>query len=550
LAQEHQFGIKGFGRKKNHLTMAHNLGVYLLLSWMTALATSIGTDPNIQMLIEPLTKHVKGVPIFNYQFALNLNRAQGLKEPRNCTTWFVMAHKEYAQELRDFCIKTSLGKRHCRYVAQSTPSFIFEGSEDELHVMLDVHKDKIEFVEPDHEVFLFDNTHGPEPPGILQNDPEWGLDRIDQFQPGLSKTYEPGLDGGFGTGVHVYVTDTGVMTTHEDLEGRAIPTLESLGHLKVCDPSDTSCALDPHGHGSHCSGIIGGKKYGVAKNVTIHAVQVLGSSGFGQYSWIYMAIDWIVKNHIKPAVISSSLGGYGASAASKKAIDAAVEAGITVVVAAGNNAMDACMFQPSFVPSAITVGATEPSVGNHCNHALRKALQGSIGRLGGLGDRFVKSVCGGYDNMAFYSNYGTCLDIWAPGSDIASIGIASNHARKVMSGTSMACPAVAGASALVLAYFGGITPAEVKLKLQEHATVKTLMPLLLWPKPDSVNNLLYIGKKGWSKTEVDSLLASEGSSTLMGIFMGLIGIPSVVAGFVIHRKSAAAREIKTRPLLG
>merc|ERR1719414_762486 len=165
----------------------------------------------------------------------------------------------------------------------------------------------------------------------------WGLDRVDD-RVGLDNSYAAPSLTNQGAGVHVFVADTGIRTTHQDFGNRALPTLEVLSStVKECDPDDTDCAFDRNGHGSHCAGTVGGTRYGVAKAATLHAVKVLADSGGGSFSWIIKAIEWVVEKGQKPAVMSMSLGGFGSMSSVNRAIDAAVEAGVVVVVAAGND---------------------------------------------------------------------------------------------------------------------------------------------------------------------------------------------------------------------
>jgi len=188
----------------------------------------------------------------------------------------------------------------------------------------------------------------------------------------------------------------------------------------------------------------------VAKSATIHAVKVLSDGGSGYRSWIVLALDWIAAHAQRPAVISMSLGGAGQSLSYKDSIDALVSSGIVVVVAAGNDAADACRYSPAFVPSAITVGATDAS-----------------------------------DARAGYSNYGICLDIFAPGSSIRSASATSDTATRIASGTSMACPHVSGAAALLLGKDPTATAEWVRENLISAATpdvvddVRTGSPNLL-----------------------------------------------------------------------
>jgi len=258
--------------------------------------------------------------------------------------------------------------------------------------------------------------------------------------------------------VHVYVLDRGVRTTHSQFEGRAIPTLESYPNVRsVCSPTNTTCAADYDGHGTHCAGIVAGKDYGVAPKATIHAVAVLSPAGSGDLAGIIDAIDWILVNGEKPAVISMSVGGPKYSEHTwQVAIDAVTAGGIVVVVSAGNNNIDACEKAPAFVPSAITVGSTDKS-----------------------------------DSRSSFSNYGTCIDIFAPGSDVLSAGHLDDTDRTIKSGTSMACPHVAGAAALILGQNPSLSAYSVTANLISKATPNLITGIP--SSPSSPNKLLYVG---------------------------------------------------------
>lgn len=287
----------------------------------------------------------------------------------------------------------------------------------------------------------------------------WGLDRIDERSSGSGDK----MDGHFGTGsgldgegIHIYVLDTGIRTTHVDFGGRAIPTIDvTSGKVKKCKGrGDTKCAADRNGHGTHCSGTAGGQEWGVAKKSTLHAVKVLNDDGGGKTSQIVMAIDWVSANAQKPAVMSMSLGSDVVSETIKSAIERAEAAGILSVVAAGNcrqnqkcegPAADACLQSPAYVPSAITVA--------------------NVGR---------------YGVRALNSKRGTCVDIFAPGEWIRSAWFKSDIETKQLSGTSMATPHVAGAAALLLQAHKEMTPAELTAALLGHAT-KGIMDLVLNP---------------------------------------------------------------------
>lgn len=247
--------------------------------------------------------------------------------------------------------------------------------------------------------------------------PSWGLDRIDQEGLPLDDSY---TYGNSGTGVTAYIVDTGILTTHEDFGGRAVSGTDTVDG----DDDATDCA----GHGTHVAGTVGGSAYGVAKDVSLVAVRVLDCSGSGTYDGVIAGIDWVTADHAagEPAVANMSLGG-GFSQAVNDAVSAAVADGVTFALAAGNDyAADACDGSPGSTPEALTVGATEDT-----------------------------------DARASYSNIGTCVDIFAPGTDITSAWYTGDTATNTISGTSMATPHVAGAAALVLGSNPAATPAEV-----------------------------------------------------------------------------------------
>lgn len=256
-----------------------------------------------------------------------------------------------------------------------------------------------------------------------------------------------------GTGVNIYVQDTGVRTSHIDFNRRAIPELDvSSGVAEQCN-GNTNCARDRQGHGTHCAGTAGGNSFGVAPGAKIYAVKTLGDTGGGPRSWQYAGIEHVSTKGKKPAVLSMSLGGSGADPTYTALIDSAVSKGIVVSVAAGNDNSDACNFSPAFVASAITVGATTQ-----------------------------------YDNRAVYSNYGTCVNIMAPGSAIRSSWFTSDSASQGLSGTSMACPHVSGAAALLLAQNPGASATAIRTMIMDKA-IKGKIPDLKPNDPDFFLNV-------------------------------------------------------------
>jgi subtilisin family serine protease len=255
-----------------------------------------------------------------------------------------------------------------------------------------------------------------------QTKPTWGLDRIDQEKLPLSGTYTYRS----AAGVTAYVLDTGIRISARDLEGRARNGYDFIDNDKV--------AQDCNGHGTHVAGTIGGKTYGVAKDVQLVAVRVLDCKGSGSYSAIIKGIDWVTRNAVKPAVANMSLGG-STSKTLNDAVKKSIEAGITYAVAAGNDNRDACKQSPASQPDAITVAATDSA-----------------------------------DARASFSNFGACVDLFAPGVRIASLSAKSDTGTTTMSGTSMASPHVAGAAALVLGAYPAYTPKQVRDALVANAS--------------------------------------------------------------------------------
>ncbi|GAB2749548.1 S8 family peptidase [Streptomyces bullii] len=257
-----------------------------------------------------------------------------------------------------------------------------------------------------------------------QSNAPWGLDRIDQTSLPLSGTYT--YPDSAGSGVTVYVIDTGVRITHQQISGRA-----TYGYDAV--DGDTT-ASDGNGHGTHVATTVAGSTYGVAKKAKIVAVRVLNNSGSGTTAGVIAGIDWVTKNHSGPSVANMSLGG-GASTALDTAVRNSIASGVTYAVAAGNSSTTASSSSPARVSEAITVGATTST-----------------------------------DAKASYSNYGSALDIFAPGSSITAGWHTSDTATNTISGTSMATPHVAGAAAVYLAGHTSSTPAQVASALVNGAT--------------------------------------------------------------------------------
>ncbi|KUL53015.1 S8 family peptidase [Streptomyces sp. NRRL S-1521] len=263
------------------------------------------------------------------------------------------------------------------------------------------------------------------------NPPSWGLDRVDQRDLPVDRSYTYGTTA---ANVNAYILDTGIRMSHRDFGGRAVSGYDFI--------DDDSNASDCQGHGTHVAGTVGGGSYGVAKGVELVGVRVLNCQGTSGDTWapVLAGIDWVTKNAVKPAVANMSIGG-GRTQSVNDAVSTSISSGVTWVVAAGNNNADSCSYSPSSTPAAITVGAT--------NSRDARATGWSNGQG---------------------SNYGSCLDIFAPGDSIVSTSNSGDSASQSMSGTSMAAPHVAGAAALVLAANPTWTPAQVRDKLVADAT--------------------------------------------------------------------------------
>ncbi|QTR03627.1 S8 family serine peptidase [Saccharothrix algeriensis] len=257
--------------------------------------------------------------------------------------------------------------------------------------------------------------------GVQPNPPSWGLDRVDQRDRPLNNSYTyPNT----GTGVHVYVIDTGIRASHGEFGGRA-----SFDYNAI-DTNNTDC----NGHGTHVAGTIGGATAGVAKDVRLHGVKVLDCEGRGTVANAVAGLDWVVANQAKPAVANLSLGSPP-NDLFDSAVKRTIDAGVTVVAAAGNSEGDACQQSPARLPEAITVGATNRD-----------------------------------DQKAWFSNFGACTDLFAPGEDITSAWMDADDSFETISGTSMAAPHVAGVVAQNLVARPTATPAALRDTLVHLST--------------------------------------------------------------------------------
>jgi subtilisin family serine protease len=316
----------------------------------------------------------------------------------------------------------------------------------------------VAFVEQNHTVHAMETQNNP---------PSWGLDRIDQRNLPLNQAYTfPNR----APGVRAYIIDTGIRITHNEFGGRAVSGFDAV---------DGGSAEDCNGHGTHVAGTVGGANYGVAKSVQLVAVRVLNCQGSGTNAQVVGGIDWVTANAVRPAVANMSLGG-GANSSIDTAVNNSINAGITYAIASGNGNLfgqrqNACNYSPARVANAITVGATQNN-----------------------------------DAAASFSNFGTCVDILAPGVGITSSWSTSNTATNTISGTSMATPHVAGAAALLLQANGSLTPQQVRDSLVNSATTGVITN----PGTGTPNRLLYVVNDGTPPANDFSLAVSPTSGSV------------------------------------
>ena len=291
------------------------------------------------------------------------------------------------------------------------------------------HNPNVDYVEQDQAVEA----------AATQSGATWGIDRIDQRSRPLSGTY---TYTSTASTVYAYVIDTGIQTSHSNFGGRAAVSYDALG----------GNGQDCHGHGTHVAGTIGSATYGVAKGVRLRAVRVLNCSGSGSTSGIIAGIDWVRLNRTNPAVANLSLGG-GYSSTLNTAVTNLANSGVFVAVAAGNSNANACNYSPASASVVTTVAASTST-----------------------------------DARASYSNYGSCVDLYAPGSSILSTWI--NGGTATLSGTSMASPHVAGVAARYKSTYGNASTATIDAWIKSKAT-----PNVITGNPAGTpNRLLYIGK--------------------------------------------------------
>jgi serine protease len=320
------------------------------------------------------------------------------------------------------------GARLTQTYTHALRGFVVQASDKALaRLLLD---ERVAFVEEDGIVTV----------NATQSGATWGLDRSDQRDLPLNGTY---VYNTTASNVNAYIVDTGVLGSHSQFSGRMIG-----GYTAISDGNGTN---DCNGHGTHVAGTVAGTTHGIAKGAKISPIRVLGCNGSGTNSGVIAGMDWVAANHVKPAVANMSLGG-GASSATDTAVANMTNAGVTVVVAAGNDNANACNYSPARAASAITVGSTTNT-----------------------------------DARSSFSNFGTCLDIFAPGSSITSAWYTGTTATNTISGTSMAAPHVAGVAALYLADNPNATVSQVTNAIINASTLNKVSS----PGTGSPNRLLY-----------------------------------------------------------
>jgi subtilisin family serine protease len=331
-------------------------------------------------------------------------------------------------------LKDGADPRAAAAVAGIHPKFVYTAAVNGFAAALNAgqltavrHVGDVAYVEQDQEVRA---TAAP-----------WNLDRIDQRSLPLNGVYAP--TGSAGAGVHAYVIDTGIYTAHTQFGGRANSVYDALG----------GNGEDCNGHGTHVAGIIGAVTYGVANQVRLHGLRVLNCAGSGTTSAIIAAIDWVRVNRVNPAVANLSLGG-GFSSTLNTAVNNLAISGVFVSVGAGGENGNACNVSPASAASAMTVAASTST-----------------------------------DAKASYTNYGSCVDIYAPGSNITSTWYTSGTATNTLSGTSMAAPHAAGVAARYKATFGDAATSTVTAWILNRATLN----VITGNPTGTPNRLLYVG---------------------------------------------------------
>lgn len=450
----------------------------------------LGLGPN-----EKTTSWVNGIPIYNVDQAATTNTLIQ-DDFKGDPVWEILFPESYSDaDEAHFCQDAQRLGATCE--AQGHPSagglaFVsLRASRGVLNSVLEGHPE-VQFAEADMPMSAIaavdsDSQHAKGNASDTDLDSSlsrkggrrrvWGLDRVnDMSELDSDEEARYKIDDFGGDGITVYVFDTGINYDHRDFQGRAQPGVDCISsftsNCRICG-SDRSCARDHHGHGTHCAGTVGGHKYGSAKKAQIRSVKTLRDNGQGSFGAVMKGLDWVLTQR-RRSVASMSLGGRGRIQGLTEAFRRARSQGVVIVVAAGNDNQDACNFSPAFVPEAITVG----------------------------------SIDEGNDRRSSFSNYGRCVDVFAPGRNIRSAGHQSSSQERTLQGTSMACPLVAGAIAQIFSV-GLDTPQAVEQQLLQIAGQN-----MVGDSRGSPNRLLRLSKcsdehgtcrcHGWAKIGKDS----------------------------------------------
>jgi subtilisin family serine protease len=342
----------------------------------------------------------------------------------------------------------------------------------------------------------------------VESNPGWGLDRIDQRALPFDFTFNYTAHG---TGVNVYVLDSGILPTHVQLQGRVIEAFDAV--------HDNTPINQCNGHGTGVAGVVGSSIFGVAKNVTLQDVRVLPCTGYGTVSDLISGVDWVTRHAVRPAVANMSVGTT-LSPTVNDAVSASITSGVVYVVSAGNDSYDACRNSPSSVPGAITVGATNNT-----------------------------------DTRTSWSNYGSCVDIFAPGEGISTIWNGTDSTTTYVAGTSYSSPFVAGVAALYLEQHPAATPAEVQAVIGANATPGIISDpglnspnLLLYsflssPEPTGCDGTMYGGTLPGTGS-LDYQSSSNGFSSGSGKFIADLAVP-VGASFALSLEKKGGNRWST-----
>lgn len=405
----------------------------------------------LQVQVRPRTKITDaGVPIYNHLPHRGFVGTQGdmsMLEANRRTDW-VLKFKPYTREgtLNNICRATGdRPARECYGRADFDGRWFLSlrAFDAELDQIL-AETSQVDYIEANAPTSVIQDY--AETQLVPDYDVPWGLDRIDAAQ-GMDGAYDERASA--GSGAHVYVFGTGVNRWHQDFGGRASSTLQVLGHgVEICNWAYPDCALDHNGQSTHLAATVAGSSFGVAKSARLHSVKVLADTGRGDLFWVLEALGWLHKfrsgNLEQPAVFVMGFEAPGIFRFMREALAVSAQKGVTVVVAAGNGAKIACGLTPAGMDEVITVAAST-------REDARAVVENSL--------------------ASWSSNFGHCVDIYAPGVDIPSAGHASSVQLVTASGTAMAAAHVAGAVAIILGDSPQLKPAEVKQQLLSQATV-------------------------------------------------------------------------------